>query len=294
MIFATVCEQSRHLPISQLCNLFNVSRASYYRWSTGKISDRQYEDEVLKQQIKEVYVENRGYYGAPRIHQALRNQGVRTSRKRVARLMREEHLVGAVKRKTKRGGQKPEIESFTDQVRRKFDVDAPNQVWVSDITYIKTLDGWLYAAPVIDLFSRRVVGLGLGVKQDKYLAHKALAQAIEERRPPQGLISHSDHGGVYRSNIVKELYDKHGILGSMGSIAAPGDNAVAESFMSTLKAEVIADIGLIARDKTAQQVFLYIMGFYNNTRLHSTLGYLSPAEFERRYFEKQSGKEVAA
>ncbi|MBX5464310.1 MAG: IS3 family transposase, partial [Clostridia bacterium] len=242
-------------------------------------------DAELAQRIVRIHARSRGTYGAPRIHAELRlEEGMRCSRKRVARLMRQRGLAG-VHRRRPRGltRRDPEATPAPDLVHRQFTVSAPNRLWVADITQHETGEGWLYVAAILDAFSRRVVGWSMADHLRAELVLQALEMAIGHRHPGPGLVHHSDHGSQYTSLAFGRRLEEAGILGSMGTVGDAFDNAVAESFWASLQTELLDRQDWPTRNALRSAIFEYIEAFYNRRRRHSTLGYLTPEEFERRY-----------
>ena len=242
--------------------------------------------------IKEIHEESRGLYGSPRIHQELLRSGNKGSRKRVARLMRQEGVQSRIRKKWKTTTKSnPKAEAAPNHVDQNFSISEPNKVWVSDITYVATEDGWLYVGVVLDLFSRRVIGLSMGETLETTLVVKALNQALCHRSFSGELIHHSDRGCQYTSKEFKALTKTHGIKLSMSDKGHCYDNAVAESFFHTLKTEHVYLCGLKSREAVKSSIFEYVEVFYNRKRLHSTLGFATPEEHERIWQAKQ--KKVA-
>jgi putative transposase len=269
-------------PVAVLCKVLNVSRSGYYDWRDRPLSVRARENAALSSKIREIHERSRETYGSPRIHAELRSIGVRCSRKRVARLMREEGLEGCVlgrrKRTTRRGKHAVPAE---DLVRREFAAAAPNKLWTADITYINTEEGFLYLAFVLDVYSRRVVGWAIEPHLRTQLVIDALEMAIWRRRPAPGLIHHSDQGVQYTALSFGKRLEQAGIVPSMGRVGSALDNAISESFVSTLKAELVSRRRLFpSRQASKTAIFEYLEAFYNRTRVHSSLGYRSPADFE--------------
>ncbi len=270
--------------INRSCALLSVSRSAYYDWTKHRPSARARADETLRQHIRRIHEASRGTYGAPRLHQQLRQEGVRTARKRVARVMASDGLRGRQKRRTKKTTI-PDAQaspSWTDLVARDF---APasrplNQVWAGDITYIRTWEGWAYLATVIDLASRRVVGFSVADHMRASLVEDALKMALQSRRPTPGLIFHSDRGSQYTSATFRELLARNQLRQSLSRPRQCWDNAVAESFFATLKTELIHRSAWPTRAAARHAVFEYIEVFYNRVRIHSALGYRSPAVYE--------------
>jgi transposase InsO family protein len=285
-------ERAEQRNVVRACALLEVSRTAYYDWSKQVPCQHELTDRALARRIKEIHKASRGTYGAPRIHATLRNEGIVTSGKRVARLMREQGLHGRRKRRFKRTTiADPEAAAAVDLIKRAFGPGTIeiDQCWCSDITYVRTWEGWLYVASIIDLASRRVVGWAMADHMRAELVCDALAMAIDTRRPEAGLIFHSDRGSQYTSAEFRALLDRHGMRQSLGAPGQCWDNAVAESFWSTLKEELIHLHAWPTRTRARQAIFEFIEVFYNRQRLHSSLGYLSPAEYETR----GSGQEEA-
>jgi len=266
------------------CALLSVSRSAYYDWSRHTPSGHTRGDESLRVQIRRIHGESRGTYGAPRVHQQLRQEGVHTARKRVARVMAGDGLQGRQKRRFKKTTipDANAADPWTDLVARDFaPADRPlNQAWVGDITYIRTWQGWAYLATVIDLASRRVVGFAVADHMRTSLIQEAMEMALATRRPAAGLIFHSDRGSQYTSTVFRELLARHQVLQSFSRPRQCWDNAVAESFFATLKTELIYRQVLATIPAARSAVFEYIEVFYNRKRLHSALGYQSPSTYE--------------
>jgi putative transposase len=276
-------------PISVMCRLLGVSRSGFHAWARRTPSGRQLSDRWLLERIREIHRENRGVYGAPRVHAELRlTHGICVGRKRVERLMRADGLSGLIsKRRGRTTIRVPGVRVADDLVQREFRPSAPNVLWVADITYLRTWEGWLYLAAVQDAFSRRIVGWSMADHMRSDLVVDALNMAIARRRPEAGLIHHSDQGSQFVSLAFGQAAGKAGIARSMGSRGDCYDNAVAESFFATLKKELIHRQSWAHRDELRREVFDYIEIFYNATRRHSTLDMLSPARYEERYSRKE-------
>lgn len=264
-----------------MCRVLGVSRSGYYNRRKNGKSKREQEYERLLPIIKEVYVDSRGVYGSPRITAELRRRGESSNKKKVARIMKSEGIYAKTVRRYKRttnSNHKCKIEE--NILKQNFVVKQPNKVWVSDITFIRTREGWLYLAAILDLYSRRVVGW----KADKHmysdLVSDALLRALEERSVEDGLIFHSDQGIQYASNEIKKLLEKNKMIQSMSRKGNCYDNAVAESFFHTLKTEHINFEKYKTRVEAKLSLFDYIEIFYNRKRLHSSIGYKSPVEYE--------------
>jgi len=271
--------------VRRACVLLSVSRAAYYAWSAASPAERRRADDELLVAIKDAHKASRGTYGAPRITRALRKQGRRVSRKRVARLMRQRGIVGRARRRRKRTTIcDPAAAKTADLLKRNF---APTShgldtAWCSDISYVRTWEGWAYVATVIDLSSRRVVGLAMADHLRASLVSEALAMAIAQRRPARGLVFHTDRGCQYTSHDFRDLLARHGIVQSLSRPGQCWDNAVAESFFSTLKEELIYRGSWPTRAAARRAIFEYVEVFYNRQRMHSALDYLSPVDYEAR------------
>jgi transposase InsO family protein len=281
-------ERAQQRNVKRACELLKVSRSAYYAAREGSPSRRAAADAELAAQVKTVHEESKGRYGAPRVHAQLRAQGKRHSRKRVARLMRQEGLQGrAAKRWKKTTIPDPAAAARADRIRRDFTADASklNTRWCGDITYIATWEGWLYLATVIDIASRRVVGYAMADHLRTELIAGALSNAVAARDPQPGVVFHSDRGCQYTSAAYAALADDCLVTLSVGRTGQCWDNALAESFFSSLKGELIDTRAWPTRAGARRAVVEYI-GWYNGTRLHSSLGYQSPADYENNHDEK--------
>ena len=281
-VFAFIEAEKANFPISFMCPRLGVSTSGYYAWRERPLSDRAIADGELIERIIKIHDESRGTYGAPRIHAELRlEHDVRCGRKRVARLMRAAGLEG-VHRRRRQGltRRDPNGEVSDDLVDRQFRPVEPNVLWVADITQQRCWDGWLYVAVVIDAFSRRVVGWSMNDHLRTDLVLDALNMAVAHRRPTTEVVHHSDHGCQYTSLAFGRRLREAGLARSMGSIGDCFDNAVAESCFATLECELLDRRSWPTRRELQTAVFDFIEGFYNPRRRHSTLGYLSPANYE--------------
>ena len=277
-------EKAAH-PITILCRVLEVSRAGYHAWKRRAVSARARADTALEGRIHEIHTASRGTYGSPRVHAELKDvDKVRCGRKRVARLMRHAGLVGVSRRRYVRTTCRAENAPVSyDLVHRAFTATAPNQLWLADITYLPTWQGFLYLAVVLDAFSRRVVGWAMADHMRAELVVDALEMARWHRRPGSGLVHHSDHGSQYTSLAFGRCLREAEIAQSMGTVGDCYDNAMAESFFATLECELIKRTRWRSHNQARMAVFDYIETFYNPVRRHSALGYQSPAEHERRY-----------
>ena len=284
MIYAFIETKKANHRVSAMCRALKVSKSGFYGWRDRVPSARARADALLLEKIVCIHTDSRETYGAPRIHFELRVLGVRCARKRVARLMREASLFGCGGRRRKaRTTLRPRAECTPpapDLVKRDFTHEAPDRLWVADITYVRTWEGWLYLSFVLDTYSRKVVGWSMANNLRTGLVLDALNMAIYTRRPPPGLIHHSDRGSQYTSVEFSGRLKEAGLVPSMGSVADAYDNSMAESFISTLKRELIHRHSWPSRQTARTAIFEYIEGFYNTRRRHSALGHLSPSEYE--------------
>ena len=266
-----------------------MNRSSFYAWERRPPSDRALEDAWLTEEIRKIHRAGRGVHGSPRIHAELRmRHGIRVGRKRVGRLMRAAAISGLASRKRGRTTIRVHgVRVADDLVERRFRPPAPNVLWVADITYLRSWEGWLYLAAVQDAYSRAIVGWSIAQHMRAQLVVDALAMGLARRRPRPGLVHHSDQGSQYVSLGFGQAARNAGIAISMGSRGDAYDNAVAESFFATLKKELVHRRSWPTRRELGSAVFEYIEAFYNRERRHSTLGMLSPAEYERTQ-ERQS------
>jgi len=278
VIFRFIAAKRAEHSIKTMCRVLGVSRSGYHAWQNRLPSARALEDERLTERIRE----NRRVYGSPRIHAELRlADGVRVGRKRVERLMRAAGISGMVARKRGRTTIRvPGVRVCEDLVDRAFLAAAPNRLWVADITYLRTWQGWLYLVAVQDVFSRRIVGWSMADHMRTELVTDALQMALAQRRPAPGLIWHSDQGSQFVSLAFGQQARAAGIAQSMRSRGDCFDNAVAESFFATLKKELIHGRTWPTKAELRTEVFEYIEVFFNRRRRHSTLGFLSPEQFE--------------
>jgi len=284
--------------VAMTCRVLEVSRAAYYEWSKQGPSPRQLSDAELAEQIRHIHKASRGTYGAPRITTELREQNICVGKKRVARLMVLNGLAGRCKRRFKKTTiADPDAETKAiDLIKRSFGIGVReiDTAWCGDITYVRTWEGWLYLATVIDLASRRVVGFAMADHMRAELVKDALQMAIDRRKPAPGLSFHSDRGSQYTSAAFRQLLDENDIVQSLSRVGQCWDNAVSESWFSTLKEELIYRVVLPTRAVARRAIFEYVEVFYNRTRRHSSLGYISPAEYERRGIDLALSRAQAA
>lgn len=286
MRYQVVQEHAEQLPVRRLCSVLGVSVSGYYAWLTRSESQRRREDRRLMERIRAVHGASGKRYGSPRVHRELCAHGERVGRHRVARLMREDQLVGRKQRRARRAGSPVLTDEKLpgNELNRQFKVESPNAVWLGDITYLWTTEGWLYLAAILDLGSRRIVGWSMQEEASAELTEAALSMAVMQRRPGAGLLHHSDRGCQYTAASYQAALERQGMRVSLSRKGNCWDNAPMESFFSTLKQE-LADT-FSSRDQARKAVFEYIEIFYNRQRRHSSIGYLSPDEYERQLKEK--------
>ncbi len=281
MRYRFVREHRNQFQVNTMCRVLEVSRSGYYAWRSRPASNREIENKALAEKIKSIHAKSRRVYGSPRVHRKLLAEGFQCSRGRVARLMRRHDIRAKSKRKfvvtTDSKHNFPVAESLLD---RQFDVESPNRVWVSDITYIPTDEGWLYLATILDLYSRGIVGWSMDSSASRRIVLDALEMAVGARKPAKGLIHHSDRGSQYASGDYRKALAEHGMLCSMSRKGDCWDNAVIESFYRTLKTELVHHRNYATREGARQEIFEYIEVFYNRQRIHSYLGYLCPLDYE--------------
>jgi putative transposase len=266
-----------------MCKILKVGRSGYYAWCKRPISQREKENQELVKQIHEEYQNSRKTYGSPRIHEAMKQKGIACGRHRVAKLMRSQGI--AARKRSKRypvtTKRQPGAIPAPNLLRQDFSATAPNRKWVTDITYIDTAEGWLYLAPILDLYSRLVVGWAMADHMEASLVEMAFQMALVRRNPAAGLLHHSDQGSQYTSTSYQLQLQLHNCQISMSRTGNCYDNAVMESFFASLKTECASD-QFTSRALARMAIFEYIEVWYNRQRLHSSLGYTSPAEFERK------------
>lgn len=284
MTYAFIDRHASEYPVAVACRVLDVSRSGFYAWRARVRQpepERTQTDRVLTATIETIFREHRGRYGAPRIHDELRDRSVRVGRKRVARLMRRAGLRAARPRRYARTTDSAHALPVAENVLgRAFDVAAPDTTWACDITYVPAAEGWLYLAVVLDLCSRRVVGHATSSTLARPLVIAALEQALGRRRPQQSLLHHSDRGSQYASSDYQEVLHRHGITCSMSRRANCWDNAPVESFFATLKRELVHRARYRTRAEARQALFGYIETYYNTKRKHSSLGYKTPVQYE--------------
>lgn len=289
MTYESVEACAKDYPVSRVCDVLGMSESGYYAWKNRPASQREQENESLKTQIQGIWQQFRQCYGAPRIHAELQSQGYQVGKNRVARLMQVLGIRG-------KGGQKRRPRTTQSDIShpvmpnvlaRQFDAERPDQVWLTDITYIDTADGFLYAASVMDMYSRQIVGLAMADHMRSDLTETALEMAFTQRQPDDDLLHHSDRGSQYTCSTYQQMLTDRGVTVSMSRVGNCLDNAPMESFWATLKREC-ADGIFDSFQHAKTEIFGYIMGFYNRVRRHSALGYLSPHEYEMQFLRQTS------
>lgn len=284
MKYGFIRDNQHEFSVQAMCRVFKINRSGYYAWLSKPLSDRAIEDQRLLKRIKAFYVASGGTYGSPWIHRDLRDEGESCSVHRVAKIMRENKLKAQIgyKRRYIKGGKSGKIaDNILD---RQFNPKAPNHAWVSDITYIRTHEGFLYVATVIDLFSRRVVGWSMDKTMDRHLVINALLMAVWQRNPKNEVLVHSDQGSQYASSDYLAFMNEHRLIPSMSRRGNCHDNAVAESFFATFKKRVTKRKIYSTREEAKGEIFNFIEMFYNPVKRHSHTGGVSPAKFEEAYF----------
>lgn len=286
-IYRFIDAEKASYPVSALCRVLRVSRSGYYEWKDRPPSNRDRENATLTERIREIHQRSRETYGYLRVHAELRALGVRCNRKRVARLMRKDGLRGCMRgrRRKHTTRQDPLAIPAPDLVGRNFCAPAPDRLWTADVTYLPTDEGFLYLAFILDVYSRKVVGWSMAGHLRSELVAAALEMATIRRNPSAGLIHHSDRGAQYTALSFGKKLEQAGIVPSMSRVGSALDNAISESFVSTLKSEIGVS-GYPDRQTARVSIFEFIESFYNRVRRHSSLGYLSPSEYEQATMEE--------
>ncbi len=280
MKFRFISAHRETFKVGRMCSLLNVSRSGYYAWLKRPESRRSRENRILEDKIRVFHAASHGIYGAAKIHQDLIDDGVPCGKNRVARIMRQAGIRSRTKRKFKATtNSKHKLPVAPNLLNQNFQVDAPGRAWVADLTYVRTNDGWLYLAAVMDLFNRQIIGWATSSRMTRQLAINALQMALDHQRPLQGLVHHSDRGSQYASADYRKVLSNHGIVCSMSRKGNCYDNAVAESFFRSLKTEWVNHHRYLSREDATSSIFYYIEIFYNRKRRHSTLGYSTPQEY---------------
>jgi transposase InsO family protein len=275
---------SKEYPIRELCAVLEVTRSGYYAWRSGRETARELANGLWVERIRRVYQENKGRYGSPRVTEQLRQEGHICNRKRIERLMRQHGLRGLSGRKRRvcTTNSDHNYPVAPNLLLGRAAPSGPDQVWVADITYVLTAEGWLFLAAVMDLYSRQILGWSVWDSLHATGAVQALQRALTKRRPAKGLIHHSDRGVQYACHMYRQSLQAAGLVPSLSRKGNCYDNAAMEAFWSTLKREAMADSATWSRDRVRRTLFEYIESIYNRSRLHSSLGYQSPVDFENQ------------
>jgi len=284
--YAFIAAHAGEYPVRRMGEVLKVSPSGYYDWLKREPSRRQKANEVLLAAIRQVYASSRQTYGSPRMQAALKQQGIQAGRNRVARLMR---LHGLAARRSRRrrpitNQRSPGAKAAPNVLAQQFTATRPDEIWLADITYIETVEGWLYLAAVMDLFTRAIVGWSMADHLQATLVEQALLMALGRRRPTGNVLHHSDQGSQYTSDLIQSLLAAHHIQVSMSGVGNCYDNAPMESFFGRLKTECVT-APFATRAEARLVIFEHIEVWYNRQRLHSALGFLSPATFEQRHYE---------
>jgi putative transposase len=287
VIYKFIQEHEDKFRVVKMCEVLGVSKSGYYEWLKRPLSERAIRSEELTKEVLRVHSESNRIYGSPKIHKQLENEGVITSQRTVQRIMKAEEIKSKTVRKykatTNSDHDKP---IYPNLLNQDFTTIMPGEVWVADITYVWTSEGWLYLASVMDLYSRKIIGFNMGSRLTKELAITVLERALINQPPKEGLIHHSDRGSQYASIDYTHKLKEAKMVISMSRKGNCYDNACIESFHSVLKKELIYQRKYKTRDEATMSIFEYIVGFYNSRRIHSSLGYVSPNMFEKQYFLK--------
>lgn len=288
MRFAFIEAEKARYPVRLMCKVLQVSKAGFYAWASRSESIRSIENRKLVTEIRAIHAESRQTYGSPRVHAELQARGRDVGKNRIARLMNENGIESRRKKKFRRTtDSRHKLPVAANIVARNFSASAPDQVWVTDITYIWTREGWLYLAAILDLYSRQVVGWAASASLHRELVFEALDEALRRRDVRPGLIHHSDRGCQYASRDYRRRLEANGIVCSMSRKGDCWDNAIGESFFATLKGEMVDRADFVTRAQAINALFDYIEVFYNRQRRHSSLGYITPVEFEQRFHGHQ-------
>jgi putative transposase len=284
MKFRHIADQRETFPVRIMCDVMGVSPAGYYAWRGRPESPRKIANRVLLTEIRRVHTAHRRRYGAPRIHAALRAEGYRASRGRVERLMRYHGIRALTPRRFRvcTTDSRHDLPIAPNRLDQKFAAERPNQIWLADITYVPTEEGWLYLAVVLDLFTRKIVGWAMRDHMRAELTIAALTMAIQRQKLPPGLTHHSDRGSQYAATDYRKVLGAAGMIQSMSRKGNCWDNAPMESCFGTLKIELVHQACYLTRDAARHDLFAYIEGYYNRQRLHSALGYITPEQAEHQ------------
>lgn len=286
MKFTALRTLTTEYPINLACRALKVSTSGYYAWLKRPESKRAQANRLLVDRIRVIFAQNKQRYGSPRIYRTLRAQGETVSEGTIARLMRKEGIVAQHKRSFKRTTQRDaRLPVVDNHLQQDFTAHKPNQKWVADMTYLKTSEGWLYLAVILDVFSRKVIGWAMDTQMSSDLSAQALRMALLKRGSYEGTLHHSDRGSQYASSAYQQLLNVHGLQASMSGTGNCYDNALMESWFATLKTELGRHWA--SRAQATSEVFEYVEVYYNRERLHSSLDYQTPAQFEQAFYQRQ-------
>lgn len=293
MKYRFIKDNLRIYPLSLNCRILAVSRSGYYHWQKRRGIQRRLEEGKFLSMIRKHYKLSQGRYGLRRLTNAIRREGIRVNKKRVYRLMRKYGIFSRTKKKFRITTKQDSAASFSaNLLDGKFEAERKNQIWTSDITYIWTKEGWMYLAVVLDVYNREIIGWSLNQRASADLVLKALTMAVMNRRSVPGVIFHSDRGSQYTCSRVRNILTHYGFRQSMSGKGNCYDNAITESFFSTLKKELIYLTKFDTKEQAISEIFEFIEIFYNRKRLHSALGYLSPVEFEMKNLFENKKEEI--
>jgi putative transposase len=274
-------ENTQNFRLSVMCRVLSISRTSYYQWRKRLNTQRRIEEEKFTELVRKHYQINKGRYGLLKLVREIRKEGFCVNKKRIYRLMKKEGIYSKTSRKFKVTTKQGKGARFSENLLEgKFQSSRANEIWTSDITYIRTKEGWLYLAVVLDIYSRKIIGWAIQQRVTSDIVLKALMMAITNRKPDKGIIFHSDRGSQYTSELVRSRLNLYGLRQSMSGKGNCYDNAITETFFSLLKRELVYLTEFETREQARREIFEYIEIFYNRQRIHSSLDYLSPVEFE--------------
>jgi len=280
MKYRFIMENRKDYPISVFCKVLGVSRAGYYYWQKDRTSRRRHDEQKYLLLIKKHYELSKGRYGLLRLYKAIRKEGTPVNKKRIYRIMKKYGIYSKTKRRFKVTTKQAQSAYFSENLLNgNFKATGSNQIWSSDITYLYTSEGWMYLAVILDIFNREIIGWALDQRATADLVVRALTKAVMKRKPSKGIIFHSDRGSQYTSHKLRNMLSHYGFLQSMSGKGNCYDNAITETFFSTVKKELIYLKEIKTKDEMSKAIFEFIEVYYNRQRLHSSLGYLSPVEF---------------
>lgn len=287
MIYGFIKKHRHEFRVSKMCQVLGVSKSGYYEWKTRPLSDQEKRHQKLTIQVKRIFIRKKRRYGSPKITKELLQKGWKVSERKVTRIMQENGLRSkTVKKHKATTNSNHTYPVYPNLLNQQFYASKPGAVWVSDITYVWTQEGWLYLATVMDLYARRIIGWHMSHRMTKDLTIQALQRAMNHLPPKPGLIHHSDRGSQYAATAYQAMLRSHGIRTSMSRKGNCYDNACIESFHSIIKKELIFHEKYRTREEAKKSIFDYIMTFYNYERIHSAIYYFTPLQYEKRYFQQ--------